>query len=241
MLEAVNLAFVPRNIAPEVLSIQILPANVGLIANPPIQIDPNIEIAGMDPAIFGIPVVAAPPRRAYQRGATSLQWTSEDRNGDRLVFDVYYREVGEKGFKLLRSNLSDSFVAIDGQSLADGQYVFRVVARDTPSNPDGLALSGEKTSGLITIDNLPPTVAVVSSTSSQVVFEGGDKASFITRAEYSINAGEWRPIYPQDGISDSPLERYTVNLPNEAGEYAVTLRVFDTNGNSGNARRVVKK
>jgi hypothetical protein len=116
-----------------------------------------------------------------------------------------------------------------------------VVARDTPSNPDGLALSGEKTSGLITIDNLPPTVAVVSSTSSQVVFEGGDKASFITRAEYSINAGEWRPVYPHDGISDSPLERYTVNFPNEAGEYAVTLRVFDTNGNSGNARRVVKK
>ena len=240
-LEAVNLAFVPRNIAPEVLSIQVLPTNVGLIANPPVQIDPNIEIAGMDPAVFGIPVTAVPPRRAYQRGATSLQWSSEDRNGDKLVFDVYYREISDTGFKILRSSLTESFVAIDGQSLADGQYIFRVVARDTPSNPESLALSGEKTSEPVTIDNMPPTVTAISNTAAQVVFEGTDLASFITRAEYSINAGDWRPIYPQDGMSDSPSERYIVNLPNEAGEYAVTLRVFDVKGNSGNARRIVKK
>ena len=73
----------------------MLPTNVGLAANPPIQIDPNIELAGMSPAEFGIPGVAVPPRKVYQRGATSLQWTAEDRNGDRLVYDVMYREVGE--------------------------------------------------------------------------------------------------------------------------------------------------
>lgn len=240
-LEAVSLAFVPRNIAPEVFSIQVLPTNVGLIANPPIQIDPNIAITGMDPAVFGIPVVAVPPRRAYQRGAISLQWTSEDRNGDKLLFDVYYREVGESAFKLLRSALTDSFIAIDGQSLSDGHYIFRVVAKDTPSNPDSLALSGEKISEPVTIDNTPPIVTVVNSSLTQVVFEGVDKASFITRAEYSINAGDWRPLYPQDGISDSPTERYFVDLPGDGGDYAVTLRVFDVNGNSGNARRVVRK
>ncbi len=240
-LGAVNVAFVARNIAPEILSLQVLPTNVGLIANPPIQIDPNIEISGMDPAVFGIQVVSVPPRRAYQRGARSLQWTSEDRNGDKLIFDVYYRGVGETEFKLLREGLTESFLAIDGQSLADGQYVFRVVARDTPSNPEGLALAGEKTTGPITIDNTPPTVAVISSNSSQIVFEATDAASFITRSEYSINAEDWKPIYPQDGISDSPVERYTVTLPREAGEYSVTLRTFDVNGNSGNARQVVKK
>ena len=240
-LEAVNLAFVPRNIAPEVLSIQVLPTNVGLIANPPVQIDPNIEIAGMDPAVFGIPSVTVPPRRAYQRGATSLQWTSEDRNGDKLIFDVYYREIGETSFRLLRAGLTEPFLSIDGQSLADGQYVFRIVAKDSPSNPDPFALSGEKLSEPVTIDNMPPVVTVVSNTSAQVMFDAVDQASFIARAEYSINAEDWRPVYPQDGISDSPSERYIVNLPAEAGEYTVTLRAFDVNGNSGNARRVVKK
>ena len=70
----VNVAFLPRNIAPEVLSIQVLPTNVGLAANPPMQIDPNIELSGLDPIAFGIPVAVIPPRRLYQRGATALQW-----------------------------------------------------------------------------------------------------------------------------------------------------------------------
>ncbi len=240
-LESVNIAFVARNIAPEVLSIQVLPTNVGLIANPPIQIDPNIELSGMDPAVFGIPVVSVPPRRTFQRGVRSLQWTSEDRNGDKLIFDLFYRGLGESEFKPLRLGLTDSFIAIDGQSLADGQYVFRVVARDTPSNPADLVLAGEKLTEPVIIDNTAPSVRGVSNTSSQVVFEAVDGASYITRAEYSINAGEWIPIYSEDGIADSATERFVVKLPNAPGEYSVTLRAYDANGNSGNARTVVRK
>ena len=49
-------------------------------------------------------------------------------------------------------------------------------------------------------------------------------------------------VYADDGISDSPNERYTVEIPvTSAGEYAVTIRVFDVNGNAGNARQIVKK
>ncbi|MBP7376690.1 MAG: hypothetical protein KA956_09450, partial [Pyrinomonadaceae bacterium] len=52
-LNEVSVAFIARNIAPEVLSIQVLPTNVGLAANPPQQIDPNIELSGLDPVVFG--------------------------------------------------------------------------------------------------------------------------------------------------------------------------------------------
>ena len=62
-LSEVSLAFVARNIAPEVLSINVLPTNVGLAANPPAQIDPNIELTGLDPITFGIPNAPVPPRR----------------------------------------------------------------------------------------------------------------------------------------------------------------------------------
>jgi hypothetical protein len=155
-LSEVNVAFVARNIAPEVLSISVLPTNVGLAANPPMQIDPNIELTGLDPAAFGIPVVAVPPRRVYQRGATALQWTAEDRNGDKVVYDVYYKEVGDTAYKLLRGDLTDNFISIDGQSLADGRYVFKIVARDTPSNPATTALAGERATEPIDIDNTAP-------------------------------------------------------------------------------------
>ncbi|MBP7377992.1 MAG: hypothetical protein KA956_16105, partial [Pyrinomonadaceae bacterium] len=236
-----------RNIAPEVLSIQVLPTNVGLAANPPQQIDPNIELSGLDPVVFGIPNAAVPPRRLYQRGATSLQWTAEDRNSDKLVYDVYYKEIGDASYKLLRGDLTDPFIAIDGQSLADGRYIFRIVAKDSPSNPISLALNGEKTTEPIDIDNSAPTVAAsgtpqIAGDKTRVAFDATDSASYLKRAEYSINGSEWRPVYADDGISDGPRERYTVEIATPAaGEYAVTLRVYDVNGNAGNARIVFRK
>src|SRR4029079_7559325 len=241
-LDEVNVAYQPKNIAPEILSITVLPTNVGLLANPPVQVDADIALTGLDPTVLGAPLVSIVPRKVYLRGATSLQWTAEDRNGDKLVYDVYYREVGDTNFRPLRENIDENFLTIDGQSLADGRYIFRIVAKDTPTNPTGMALSGDRITERIDIDNTAPVVTPLSPAGSRVSFTASDKASYITRAEYSINGGEWRAVYPDDGISDSPDERYTIEVPaGAAGEYVVTLRVFDVNGNSGNALAVVRR
>lgn len=246
-LSEVNIAFVTANIAPEVLSLSVLPVNVGLAANPAVQIDPNIETAGMDPVLFGLPNQPVPPRRLFQKGAISLQWTAEDRNGDKLVFDVYYREASESQFKLLQADLRDAFYVVDGLSFADGRYVFKVTARDAPSNPAPAVMSGERVTDVISIDNSPPVVTpvgnpAVTGDKVRLVFDASDAGSYITRAEYSINGGEWRVVYPDDGISDSPRERYTVDVNGLApGEYSVTLRVFDANANPGLGRLSFKK
>jgi sugar lactone lactonase YvrE len=242
VLSETSVSYLPRNIAPEVLSIQILPTNVGLLPNPPIQIDPNIELSGLEPSLFGIPNVQVAPRRAYQRGARALQWTADDRNGDKLVYDVYYKESSETSYKLLRENITETFLTIDGQSLADGRYTVRIVAKDSRENPSGQSLTGERVSEPFDIDNTAPTVTVVSGNAGVAVFAATDKSSYISSAEYSFNGGEWRTVYADDGIADSPNERFTVRVPETAtGEIAVTLRVFDANGNTGNARIVVKR
>lgn len=247
-LNEVNISYLPRNIAPEVLSIQILPTNVGLLANPPLQIDPNIEISGLNPIDFGLPAITnIAPRRVYLRGARSLQWTAEDRNGDQLQYKVYYREITETNFKLLRENLTDNFFTIDGAALADGRYIFKITAKDSISNPNGLSLSGERISQPIAIDNTPPTVSAVETPQiigdkARVAFEVNDSASFLTRAEFSVNGGEWQTVFADDGISDSPKEHYTLEIPLETGgEYTIALRVFDANGNVGSARAVARK
>ena len=247
VLNEVSVAFLARNIAPEVLSITILPTNVGLIANPPVQVDPNIQLSGLDPAAFGVPIASVPPRRAYLRGARSFQWTAEDRNGDRLVYDVFYRDVNESTYKPLRENITENFLSLDGQTLADGRYTIRVVAKDLPENPSGQSLSGERISEPFDIDNTQPTVTSggapqVTGDRARVGFLASDRSSYLTRAEYSINGGDWMTVYADDGISDGPNERYTIEIPvAPPGEYAVTIRVFDSQGNSGNARVVVKK
>src|SRR5207248_11675621 len=98
-LEDVSLAYLPRNIAPEVLAIHVLPPGVALLQQIQIQIDPTIEASGLDTSLFGI-IAQAPPRRLYQRGARALQWQAEDRNGDTLEYGVYYRSLNETTFRL---------------------------------------------------------------------------------------------------------------------------------------------
>lgn len=246
VLSEVSTSYLPRNIAPEVLSIQILPTNLGLLANPAPQLDPNIEMSGIDPQAFGIVVQPVPPRRAFQRAARAFQWTAEDRNGDKLVYDVYYREIGETEYKLLRENIAENFVTLDGQSLADGRYVVRIVAKDSPENPSGQVLTGERVSEPFDIDNSQPTVSAgvpqVNGSVARVVFTASDKASYLARAEYSVNGGPWMAVFAEDGISDSGEERYAVEVPlKTSGEHVVTLKVFDASGNAGNARAVVKR
>lgn len=246
VLKEVTTSYLPRNIAPEILSIQILPTNLGLLANPPVQVDPNIQLSGLDPQLFGVPNQPVQPRRAFQRAARAFQWTAEDRNGDKLAYDVYYRQLNEINFKLLRENIAESFVTLDGQSLADGRYVVRIVAKDSPDNPSGQSLTGERISEPFDIDNTQPTITAgqpqVRGEVAQVTFMATDKASYITRAEYSINGGPWTSVFAEDGISDSSDERYIVELPLKiSGEHSVTLRAFDASGNAGNVRAVVKR
>ncbi|HKP68581.1 MAG TPA: hypothetical protein VJV05_04810 [Pyrinomonadaceae bacterium] len=245
-LNEVSVSYLARNIAPEILAINILPTNVGLVPNPPIQVDPNIEASGLDPATFGIPSQSVPPRRVYLRGARAFQWTSEDRNGDKLVYDIFYKEANETNYKLLRENMPENFFSLDGLALADGRYTVRIVVKDTPDNPSGASLSGERISEPFDIDNTQPTVTFtegpVAGGRGRITFVAADKSSYLTRAEYSVNGAEWLPVYAEDGISDGPNERYVVDIPlPSAGEYSVTLRVFDSQGNVGNARAVLKR
>ena len=246
-LSEVNVAYLSRNIAPEVLQIQILPTNVGLVPSPAPQVDPNIELSGLEPITFGLPSTVPAPRKIYQRNATSLMWTAEDRNGDKLVYDVFYKQVGDNAFKLLKENITDNFYTVDGLSLADGRYIFKIVAEDSLSNPSGAVLTGERTTEPVEIDNTPPIVTIavqpaVASNKIRVTFEAADTSSYIARAEYSVDGSDWVPVYADDGIADSPRERFSVEVPaRNSDEYAITLRAFDANGNSGNARAIGRR
>jgi sugar lactone lactonase YvrE len=237
-LEDVSLAYLPRNVAPEVLAINVLAPGIALQQQIQIQLDPNIEASGLDPSLFGM-VVQAPPRRLFQRSARSLQWQAEDRNGDTLEYAVYYRALNETAFRLLKEHIRETFYTVDGASLADGRYVFRVVVSDAPDNPAGFALSSERVSEAVDIDNSPPVVRAVSQLHSgdrvRGIFEVEDATGRIKRADVSIDGSPWREIFPDDGIADSSKERYSVDLTaSGAGEHTISLRAFDNSNNVGN-------
>ncbi|PYV63597.1 MAG: hypothetical protein DMG97_37235, partial [Acidobacteria bacterium] len=238
-LDDVSLAYLPRNVAPEVLAINVLPSGVALQPQIQIQIDPNIEAAGLDASLFGL-VVQAPPRRLYQRGARSLQWQAEDRNGDTLEYAVYYRPLNETNFRLLKDHIREVFYTVDGASLADGRYVFRVVASDALDNPAAVALSGDRISEPVDIDNTPPVVRSVGQVQItgdhvRAVFDVEDTTGRVKRADVSVDGSAWREVFPDDGIADSAKERYSLDLNiSGAGEHTISLRAFDNSNNVGN-------
>ncbi|HKR22812.1 MAG TPA: hypothetical protein VJS17_09470, partial [Pyrinomonadaceae bacterium] len=51
-MEDVSVAYLPRNVAPEVLSINVLPIGVGLQQLVQVAVDPNVESSGLDPSLF---------------------------------------------------------------------------------------------------------------------------------------------------------------------------------------------
>lgn len=245
-LDDVSLAYIPRNVAPELLAITVLPPGVALLPQLQIQVDPNIESSGLDASMFGM-ITQVPPRRVYQRGARALQWQGEDRNSDTLEYTVYYRSLNESTFRLLKDHLKETFYTVDGASLADGRYVFKVIASDALDNPPGFALTGDRVSEPIDIDNTPPVVRSASPPQIagdrvRAVFDIEDATGRIKRADVSIDGGVWHEMFPDDGIADSQRERYSLDLTVAgAGEHTISVRAFDNSSNVGNVSVTIRK
>ena len=245
-LEDVSVAYLPRNVAPEVLSITVLPIGVGLQQMTQVTVDPNVESSGLDPSVFG-PVTQVPPRRFYQRGARSFQWQAEDRNSDTLEYAIYYRALNEQTFRLLKDHLRENFYTIDGAALADGRYVIKVVASDAPDNPPGQKLTGERLSEPVDIDNTPPVVKAVGQPqlnrdSVRIAFSVDDATGKVKKADASLDGATWIPVFPDDGIADSGHETYTVEFSGLGpGEHTISLRAFDSSGNVGTLSVTVRR
>jgi hypothetical protein len=248
-LREVTVSYLPRNLAPKISSLTILPAGVSLQALPQPQADGGADQAGLDPSILGA-MAQIPPRRVFQRGAISLQWQAEDKNSDVIEYSVSYRDasnsVGASGdFHLLKSGLRDNYYTVDPNALPDGRYIFKIVASDESSNPVGQSLNDEQETEPVELDNTPPAVIAdaprANGSNVEVVFRAADATSIIRRAEYQVDGGSWKTVFPVDGIADSKNEefRVTVVLPDKK-PHVIALRAFDANANVGSAQAGVK-
>ena len=241
----VSLAYLPRNVAPEIVSLTAQPTGVAL-QGAPVIIDPTILVSGLDPSLFGAPT-SGPPRSVFQKFARALKWQAEDRNGDKLRYAVFYRAVNETVFVRLADDLTDNFYTLDGAALPDGRYIFKITVTDEPSNPAPLTLTSERLSEPIDVDNTAPVLTLaapptVTDGTARLAVDANDGTGRIARGEYSLDGGAWQPLAPDDAIADGPRERYTCNVKLPApGEHIIALRVQDANGNVGVLRVPVRR
>ena len=141
--------------------------------------------------------------------------------------------------------MQENSLLLDADSLADGRYLFRVVASDRLMNPASSARQAELISTPFLIDNTPPTVTIAAPRRNADVLEASidvvDATSPIRRAEYSIDAGPWTPLEAADGILDSLKEHIELKLESLAlGEHLLVVRAYDSAGNVGLGKVVIR-
>jgi hypothetical protein len=131
-------------------------------------------------------------------------------------------------------------LAWDTSTVPNGRYLLRVTASDAPSNPDALALSGDKESAAFDVDNTPPTLQlqIVQRSPLRVRCLARDDLSVMRKAEFAIDGGRWQEVYPADGINDGLEETYDIT-PGEIpgpGVHVLVVRATDLLGNVATAR-----
>ena len=191
---------------------------------------------------------AGTPTQALSHGANSqiqVTWQADDPDGDRLSYTLYFRGEDEKEWKLLRANIAENSMLLDGDVLADGRYYFRVVASDRPSNAANVTREDELVSSPVLVDNTPPVVTLSAPrrTDGRVEVDADvvDQTSPLRRCEYSLDAGPWIPVEAADGVTDSPREQFHIAVDKlRAGEHLLVVRAYDTANNAGLAKVVVR-
>jgi sugar lactone lactonase YvrE len=246
----VEVAYLPKNVAPVVETVDVTPANYRF-PQPVLAIPPSTSIT-LPP--IGQPRSPAPSGEiantsqsmSYAKGFEGARWLASDENNDTLVYRVEIRGVQESGWKLLKENVKERYLSWDTGAFPDGEYVLRVTASDSPSNPPAQALSASLVSDPFLIDNTPPQIfnlagSPASGNKLDIHWSARDARSAIDRAEYSVNGGEWMLIDPLSRLSDSPQEEYhlVIDRPS-ADEQVIAVRVSDEFDNQAVDKIVVK-
>lgn len=231
----IDLAYLPRNIAPRVTQIEMAPANYKQA--PAAQTLERAVLPSGSPASLTLPAVGQKRGGAslgngepggsatlqYNKGWITARWAANDANGDMLLFKLEIQGKNESGWRLLKDKLQDRYYAFDSSAFPDGSYRVRVTATDSPSNTPGSALSASLTGELFIVDNTPPEITGKAS-GKTVKFTAKDALSWIDKAEYSVNGGEWTLLDPVNKVTDSQTLDYEVG--GESGQL-ISVRVFD--------------
>ncbi len=254
-VDSVALNYLPKNAAPEIDDVTV---QVGVKYQPMPKISGNAMGTDSGGSSFSGSSFGGsgqhfetPPPSSHDRDSIGVKWSAHDDNDDQLVYSIYYRGDGEMRWLLLKDNLTDKAYSFDASLLPDGGYTVKVVASDSPSHSPGEALTTSKESRRFEVDTTPPRIetlaASIEAKEIHVTFRAVDGFSPIKRAEYSVDASDWKYVEPVGQLSDARTENYDFKVTPEAAkdggassEHVVVVRVYDRYDNMGAAKILVR-
>ena len=247
-LDSVEVAYLPRNIAPRIEEIEATPPNYkyapsAITVTPSLTPSINLPPIGKRSTNASNALISldtASSSLSYAKGWLGGRWSASDENGDILSFTVEIRGVRETSWKLLRDKIREKHFSFDSTAFPDGEYRLRITASDLPSNTAGEALLTQKESNVLLIDNTPPQISGLRNDNGNVRWRATDALNIVKKAEYSVDGGDWTIVNPITKLSDSLTLDYQLAIPAlGAGEHTIAVRVSDDYDNTSVGKIVI--
>ena len=188
--------------------------------------------------------------RDEQKTPPSLRqvgWQAADPNEDELIYTLYCRALDETEWRLVAEDVrADGPHVWDTSRVPDGLYVLKLVAGDRLARPGPEALTDERVSIPVLIDNRGPAVRDLRAIrrpdgSFRITGTVRDELSSITKIEVSQNADDWQPVFPDDAMLDAREEAFGHETDVlEPGEHVFVFAAADARGNQGSGKVVVQ-
>jgi len=243
-VESVETAWREENLAPRVEDVLVAPQGQGFREG---ELQPRMEpvtqtLPGGQRVEYSAPAVNQQrdlhDLPVWARGMRTVQWRASDGNGDLLRFRIDVRPEPAGAWRQVAKDLEQPSYTWDTNGLADGRYRLRVTASDALANAVGEELEGVGLSQPFTVDNTPPEVTALEARgeAGAIAASGSarDALSPLQRIEVSVDAGPWRGVTPDGGLTDGLAHAFRVRLPGiEPGEHTVSVRAADLAGNLG--------
>jgi len=229
-IDGVTVAFINRNVAPEIEAIAVQDPAVVFISSAYPASQQVVEATNPDE--YGIFTSLDNPReraaadqgkRMFRKGFRTVSWRASDDNGDSLRYTLSFRQKGSEHWLRLRENIEETQINFDTSQLPDGRYELRLTASDATDNPQ-TPLSDTKDGVEFQVDNRPPSVAV-STAGNDVTVRITDDLSPVGKVEYSADAEKWIRMTPVDGIADSRDETFKIEKSAVAGKFVIVRAV----------------
>ena len=204
-VHGLEFVYLPVNVSPTVKNLKIsFPAQPG--AEPP-----------------------ANPADVVKEGTLRFGWEARDINQDKMVYEISLRREGETLWNVVERDWKSTTFSLEKAAMEEGEYQVRVVASDSHSNPETMALKGEMVSEPFRLDYTPPEIeGNLAVAGGSLSFKVTDRISPIRSVSYHTGDRKWKPLFPEDGICDSLSETFVIK--GAAGKVWV-IRAEDLSGN----------